>query len=187
MTAIFASAIKKKIWFFFSFSEHYASWHYETNKCYQIKGCSVEMDIYSPLLQLTLCYLFFLDVTLFLSSLSSSSFFLPLKISETLFMNKKESRGHTRIMSALLKQCLYSPGLRDCRALRSCSETGARAVRSGCCLPLTETKWFPPSWWFLLGNLTRLTKLLPEKKKCLSTFFFSFFFFLVMNDYFQKL
>lgn len=72
-------------------------------------------------------------------------------------------------MSALLKQCLYSPGLRDCRALRSCSETGARAVRSGCCLPLTETKWFPPSWWFLLANLTRLTKLLPEKK-CLYVF-----------------
>lgn len=171
--------------FFFSspFSEHYASWHYETNKCYQIKGCSVKMDIYSPLLQLILCYLFFffLDVTLFLSSLSSSSFFLPLKISETLFMNKKESRGHTRIMSALLKQCLYSPGLRDCRALRSCSETGARAVRSGCCLPLTETKWFPLSWWFLLGNLTRLTKLLPEKM------FIYVFFFVVMNDYFQKL
>lgn len=172
--------------FFFSspFSEHYASWHYETNKCYQIKGCSVKMDIYSPLLQLILCYLFFfffLNVTLFLSSLSSSSFFLPLKISETLFMNKKESRGHTRIMSALLKQCLYSPGLRDCRALRSCSETGARAVRSGCCLPLTETKWFPLSWWFLLGNLTRLTKLLPEKM------FIYVFFFVVMNDYFQKL
>lgn len=84
-------------------------------------------------------------------------------------------------MSALLKQCLYSPGLRDCRALRSCSETGARAVRSGCCLPLTETKWFPPSWWFLLGNLTRLTKLLPEKM------FIYVFFFVVMNDYFQKL
>lgn len=126
----------------------------------------------------------FLDVTLFLSSLSSSSFFLPLKISETLLMNIKESRGHTRIMSALLKQCLYSPGLRDCRALRSCSETGARAVRSGCCLPLTETKWFPPSWWFLLGNLTRLTKLLPEK---MFIYVFLFFFFVVMNDYFQKI
>lgn len=75
---------------------------------------------------------------------------------------KRIERPHKDYVG-LLKQCLYSPGLKDCRALRSCSETGARAVRSGCCLPLTETKWFPPSWWFLLGNPTRLTKLLPEK------------------------
>lgn len=103
---------------------------------------------------------------------------------------KKELRGHTRIMSGLLKQCLCSPDLRDCRACRSCSETGARALRSGCCLPLTETKSFPPSWWFLLGNLTPLTKLLRKKKKK-SLFFsplflFIYLFFTIINNIFRN-